>query len=307
MNYPQLFAEMNKTISVTVSSGMTARGAALEMERAGVTDSAGLLVDAMVAMGIDKTLRPGVYELKAGTPAHVAMQIKNTKPLSIRLTLIPGFSFSDTAALVGGKDALLKALANEGLFPEELRVFLPAEARDRIIFLLPETYFLAHGGESAEQLVRRASGLWCERVGAVLPKSISRAELMKKGIIASIVEGEAKASNERPVLAGIFVKRLELGMRLQSCATVVYSWELNGKKKRELSYDDLKIESKYNTYLHDGLPPGPVCVPSYDSWKSALNPAETDYLFFFAGRDGRHIFSKTYKEHIHKQKTHSND
>ena len=91
-------------------------------------------------------------------------------------------------------------------------------------------------------------------------------------------------------------------MRLLSCATVIYAWdELNIRKSR-LSYRDLEINSPYNTYLVGGLPPGPICAPSESSWKSALEPEESDYLFFFADREGRHVFSKSYEEHLAKQR-----
>ena len=135
-----------------------------------------------------------------------------------------------------------------------------------------------------------------------MPKGKSKSWLFKRGILASVIEGEAKYPEEYPILAGIFIKRLAKNMKLQSCATVVYSWERADVKKKRLSYRDLQIKSPYNTYLHGGLPPAAICAPGEKAWLSAFFPKESDFLFFFAGADGRHIFSKTYKEHLKKQR-----
>ena len=160
----------------------------------------------------------------------------------------------------------------------------------------------ALGPQAAAEFVKSASSLWYDRIGSKIAADAAPESVMKSGILASLVEGEAKAADERPILAGIFLKRLEKNMRLQSCATVIYAWdELNIRKSR-LSYRDLEINSPYNTYLVGGLPPGPICAPSESSWKSALEPEESDYLFFFADREGRHVFSKSYEEHLAKQR-----
>ena len=193
-------------------------------------------------------------------------------------------------------------MENADNFPAEVRAWLPSRKEERIVFLLPETYFIAPGPQAAAEFVKSASSLWYDRIGSKIAADAAPESVMKSGILASLVEGEAKAADERPILAGIFLKRLEKNMRLQSCATVIYAWdELNIRKSR-LSYRDLEINSPYNTYLVGGLPPGPICAPSESSWKSALEPEESDYLFFFADREGRHVFSKSYEEHLAKQR-----
>ncbi len=148
----------------------------------------------------------------------------------------------------------------------------------------------------------RASRLWWDRIGKNISDDVTPKELLHLATLASVVEGEARVAEERPVLAGIFLSRIERRMRLQSCATIIYSWELRGVKKSALTYKDLEIDSLYNTYTHDGLPPGPILIPSQQSWEAALHPAETDYLFFFATGDGSHVFSKTYQEHLRQQR-----
>ena len=123
--------------------------------------------------------------------------------------------------------------------------------------------------------------------------------LSKDGLGLTI---EAMFDGERALIAGVLRKRIEMGMRLQCDASVIYAWEEKGIKKQKLSYKDLEIVSPYNTYKNKGLPPGPICVPSQSSWLAALMPKKTDYLYYFADKNGRHIFSKTYEEHLRKQK-----
>ncbi|HER23859.1 MAG TPA: endolytic transglycosylase MltG [Candidatus Atribacteria bacterium] len=118
-------------------------------------------------------------------------------------------------------------------------------------------------------------------------------------ILASIIEKEAKFSDEKNMVSTVFHNRLKQGMKLQSCATIQY---ILGKPKEKLNENDLKIDSPYNTYLYKGLPPGPICNPGLDSIMAALEPEEEDYLFFVLGENGRHLFSKTYQEHLMNKK-----
>ena len=300
---PDYFADINKKITVTLAAGMSAKDAAVELQKSGVVENAALLVDAMKILGIDRTLKPGIYVLTKGTPGSVALQLKNAKPSSLKVALIPGSGFSQLAAFLGGREKLGAALADDGNFPSAVRRYLPVRSEERIMFLLPETYYLSPGRGAAVQFVQRASKLWLEKIGQEISADQTQDYVLKRGILASIVEGEAKVESDRPILAGIFLARLSRTMRLQSCATVVYCWEQTGVRKQHLSYGDLKIDSAYNTYVHDGLPPGPICVPSLQSWRSALHPQKSDYLFFFADGKGKHVFSKTYSEHLKKQKT----
>lgn len=112
--------------------------------------------------------------------------------------------------------------------------------------------------------------------------------------LASIIEKEAKVDSERPIVSSVFHNRLKKGMYLESCATVEYILPLHKVRLLEV---DLKTPSPYNTYLHQGLPPGPICNPGKSSILAALYPAETDYLFFVSKGDGTHHFSKTAREH----------
>jgi UPF0755 protein len=117
-------------------------------------------------------------------------------------------------------------------------------------------------------------------------------------ILASIVEGETAAPGERALVAGVFVNRLERGMRLQSDPTVRFALtEGERELDRALTRQDWKLEHPYNTYRIDGLPPGPINHPGRKAIEAALNPADTDYLYFVADGTGGHAFAETLREH----------
>jgi len=172
-------------------------------------------------------------------------------------------------------------------------------------YLFPDTYEVPKKYGAENMLKLMLSNF--EQV-AVDNKLINKAEqtgfTMDEIItLASIIEKEAKFAEEKKQISSVFHNRLKSGMKLQSCATIQY---ILGKPKEKLEESDLEIESPYNTYLYKGLPPGPICNPGIDSIIAALEPANEDYLFFVLGDNGRHIFSKTYEEHL-KNKNGKND
>jgi UPF0755 protein len=112
--------------------------------------------------------------------------------------------------------------------------------------------------------------------------------------MASLIEEEATAKTDREKIASVFYNRLRVGMPLQTDPTVLYAL---GKHKDRVYYKDLKVNSPYNTYIHNGLPPGPIANAGEMSIRAALQPAETDYMYFLATPNGEVIFTKTLKEH----------
>jgi UPF0755 protein len=116
--------------------------------------------------------------------------------------------------------------------------------------------------------------------------------------LASIVEKETGAADERPLVASIFVNRLRKHMRLQTDPTVIYGiWLANGSWDGKIHRSDLDTPNDYNTYQMDGLPPGPIASPGLNAIKSVLNPANSEYLYFVSKNDGTHVFSKDYSTH----------
>lgn len=282
----------SRAIEITISTGMTARDAARVMQLAGCVKSAEKLIDAMTKLGIDRRLRPGVYNIIKGNPDYVAEQLKTKVPLSAKFTIIPGTYNYDLTNIIS-------ELSDDALFPPEIQNHIMSVSPvARTMFLLPDTYSVVPGEAEARQVIRQAAAAWYKAFGDNIS---NRKDISKLGTLASVIEREAKIDKERPVIAGVFINRLKSDMPLQSCATVIYSWGLRGVEKRKLTYKDLEIDSPYNTYKNKGLPPGPICIPSHASWEAAFNPDQTKYLYFFADKNGQHIFSTSYTEHKAKQ------
>jgi UPF0755 protein len=189
-------------------------------------------------------------------------------------------------------DSFLAACADTDLLREFSVVAPTAEG-----YLFPESYeFLTNSrpAEVARRLIRQFFSAFAELQDsspAPRPPSLAPSQVV---VLASIVEREAKVPEEFPRIAGVFMNRLRRNLPLQSCATVEY---LLSERKGILTVADTRIESPYNTYLHAGLPPGPICNPGRRALAAALNPERNDYLFFVASGDGTHIFSRTLAEH----------
>jgi UPF0755 protein len=166
--------------------------------------------------------------------------------------------------------------------------------------LLPETYHFSYGDARADIVARMKAGV-SEAIEALWPKR--RADLPLKSpeeaiVLASIVEKETGVAEERPMVAGVFVNRLERGMPLQSDPTVIYALTM-GKAPlgRKLAKPDLEADSPFNTYRYKGLPPAPIANPGRAALEAVANPSRTDELYFVADGTGGHVFSSTLEEH----------
>ena len=164
------------------------------------------------------------------------------------------------------------------LYPETYEVYADATARDVILKML----------EQFDELFKLEYYERAEQMGVSIREIVT---------MASIIERESVVAAERPIMAGVFWNRIAQGIRLESCATIQF---ILGEPKEFLTNDDLQIESPFNTYLHEGLPPGPICNPRMASVEAALFPTEHDYVFFVLSDalDGSHNFSSDYNEFL---------
>jgi peptidoglycan lytic transglycosylase G len=252
--------------------------------------------------GVDRSVRAGVYQFTPGLSAWKVLDIlEKGDEVATRFTVREGLTIPELAALAQEKlripaDSVVAAASDSaaasGLIGAPVRSFEG--------FLRPETYSLRHG-TTARELVRvMAEGFqsswkpgWDARLESL---GWTRLQLVT---FASIVEGEARADDERETIAGVYHNRLRIGMALQADPTVQYAIFLaTGKRRPRLYTRDYQFRSPYNTYLHPGLPPGPVNSPSLRSIEASLYPAKVPYLYFVAGPDGRHLFSRSYDEHL---------
>jgi UPF0755 protein len=251
--------------------------------------------------GFDRKLKAGYYELRQGErPLVVLRTLAAGTEKTVRFTFPEGSTIIDLASLAQARlglepDSVLAAARDSSLIEA-----VGADAPSLEGFLYPETYFVsrmitARGliQEMTKQFQRAWDPAWDNRRAAA---GLSRDQLVA---MASIVEGEARVEEERPVIAAVYLNRLRLRMPLQADPTVQYAIQLTtGARKSRLLERDYRFPSPYNTYLHPGLPPGPVGAPSRASIEAVLAPADVPYLFFVAQPDGRHVFTRTYGQHL---------
>jgi UPF0755 protein len=167
-------------------------------------------------------------------------------------------------------------------------------------FLFPSTYeFTRH--TSCEQIARRMVGNFRAVWETLVPEGSTQfpggLTVQQVVTLASLVERETPKPEERPLVAGVFYNRLRHDFPLQCDPTVQYALDLAGKPEKNVHSKDLRIDSPYNTYLHRGLPPGPIANPGEASLRAAIAPAQTDFMYFVANDHGGHFFSKTLAEH----------
>lgn len=162
-------------------------------------------------------------------------------------------------------------------------------------YLYPETYIITDTDATVEEITKVILTMTDEKL------SERKEDIEKSGrtvhqflSLASVVESESLFEKDRPVIAGVFINRLNKGMAMQSDITVLYALQ---EKRVDVTYKDLEVESPYNTYKYTGLPIGPVCSPSAPAMDDVLNYEKTDYLYFFATEDGTVLYSKTLAEH----------
>ncbi len=216
-----------------------------------------------------------------------------------RFTVPEGFAIWEIAELFEKANIMSQEefweLAIDEEFPEY--EFLQGIKNDRHRmegYLFPETYYIS-GQESPRKIFTIMLDQF-EKVLSRMPENKSGLTSREVLILASVVEKEAVSDKERPVIASVFLNRIDINMRLQSCATIQYALE---ERKEVLYFSDLEIESPYNTYKYAGLMPTPISNVGERSLRAVYEPADTDYLFFFAKNDGtgEHIFTRSNEEH----------
>ncbi len=249
--------------------------------------------------GLSGKLQAGVYEV-SGTMSgeEVARHIASGKVAMRRLTIPEGLTLKQIAERVAQaeliEDAATFEEASVGATIESA-VAMPVPDGSLEGYLFPETYDFCCDLRPDPIIIRMVAELE-ERFYKPYREEIEARGLSLHQIVtmASLVEREAKLDWERPLIAGVIQNRLDRGMKLQIDATVQYALP---EHKERLLFEDLKIDSPYNTYRHAGLPPGPIASPGLPSLLAALRSEETGAFFYVAREDGSHIFSPTYAEH----------
>lgn len=292
--------DAGENIYMVVKPGTTASEISDRLMQLGVIDSRLRFWWLMKLQGDAGKFKTGTY---AFTP-HMDEQAVLDKLVAgdttvVKFTIPEGFGIKEIA----------KRLADEGLVDEqeflaEAKDFAPYDymkKRPNVRYaaegyLFPDTYVI-HSDVSAEGIMKMMAEDFDTRLTPALRQQAAAKGLSIHDLItlASLVEKEARYDEDRPIIAQVFFKRLQMGMPLQSDTTLQY---LMAGPKEDVSIEDTKIDSPYNTYQHEGLPPGPIASPGMKSILAVLNPANTDYLYFVADRQGHNHYSQTYDEHL---------
>lgn len=278
---------LDRTSDFMVREGAGLNQIAAGLERQGIiSDQRIFSLGAKSVLG-DDTLKAGEYEIKAGSSMREIVSLMQSGK-----SILHAFTVPEGQTVVQVFNRLREAPVLEGDLPDEM----PPEGA-----LLPETYKFSRGTtrlEILEQMekaqTRALEQIWARRA-ADLPLETPE-ELV---ILASIVEKETARADERPRVAGVFINRLNLGMRLQSDPTIIYGL-FGGEGKpsdRPIYRSDIDKPTPYNTYVIDALPPTPIANPGREAMEAVANPSRTKDLFFVADGTGGHAFAETLDEH----------
>ncbi|MDP1645016.1 MAG: endolytic transglycosylase MltG [Thiobacillus sp.] len=293
-NQPLRIEPLPKTLNVT--PGTHLRSLSVMLEREGVIGNAHVFWLLGRVLGKGGTLKVGVYTLDQPlTPLALYGKIERGEVSQVIVQFIEGWNWREVRAALAAQPFLKNDSA--GMSDAELLQAIGAEESHPEGLLFPDTYFYAPH-TSDLNVLRRAYRLQHEKLMAAwearapgLPYRTPYEALT----MASIVEKETGAAFERPQIAGVFLNRLRLGMRLQTDPTVIFG--LGERFDGNLRKADLQRDTPYNTYTRAGLPPTPIAMPSEAAIQAALNPAQTDALYFVARGDGTHIFSSNLEAH----------
>ncbi len=286
-------------VTVVIPAGSHFNAIVDTLDRAGlIGDHLSFEILAKVT-GAENEIKSGTYKFASGI-SHADLLdalVSGTSSLRVKVTFPEGVTIRRIASIASAKagidSAELVRLANSREFLAEIGL----QASTAEGYLMPDTYFL-DWGSSPEDLLREMSALFRDyyreaRASATVESDLTEYETV---ILASLVEGEARTDEDRPIIAGLYLNRLRIGMLLQADPTIQY---ILPDGPRRLLYKDLEIDNPYNTYRFKGLPPTPINNPGRASLDAALHPTRSDYLYMVAKGDGsgEHTFSKSLSEH----------
>lgn len=287
---------------VTVSRGQTFQEIVDSLESQQVIRSRAMFELVARVLGGTERIQVGRYAFQQGASnASIYLTLRDGVENLLIPVSVPEGTMARTQAriyrkAIGIDSAAFMRLAFDPSFARSLGIDAPSLEG----YLLPDTYHFYWQQEEREILRTMVSAFTQFYGDSLRSRSEAIGWTMQKVVtLASIVEGEAVLDEERPVIAGVYLNRLRLRMRLEADPTIQYV--IPGGPRR-LLYSDLRYDSPYNTYRNYGLPPGPVNNPGRSSILAVLNPAEHRYLFFVANGQGGHWFSSTYAEHLRNVK-----
>ncbi|KAB2951284.1 endolytic transglycosylase MltG [Heliorestis acidaminivorans] len=293
-----LSAESTEQIYVTIPSNATVEQIGQLLEDEGLIRS-GAAFYYYVRFNAEEFLKAGEYALSPSMALpEIVQELQNGKPVLHTFTIPEGFSIKQITKLLTERNFVKEDLFHHALAFTPLPYDYIEDTGDinRLEgFLFPATYRVARN-ISEEELVKMLVARFDQEVTAEVRQRADELGMTIKEVVtlASIIEREAVIHEERPIISAVFHNRLNSNRRLEACSTIQY---LLDEPREKLYLQDLEIQSPYNTYRNNGLPPGPIASPGILSFNAALYPSNVDYLYFVAKGQGYHHFSRTFEEH----------
>jgi UPF0755 protein len=296
-----------------VESGDTPGSVGWNLEQQGIVTDGKVFRRVVQYLGAERDIQMGVYALSPSmTMEEIVMQLQHGRLLPRVVTIPEGWRVEEIAALLESEGVVTSGAAfveavRSGRSDYDFVLDRPADASASLEgFLFPDTYQFDQRSQPGIVV-----GIMLQNWANQIPKDV-REKVTLQGrtlydvvTLASIVEREAVAASERPLIAGVYTNRLKIGMYLQSDPTVQYAKGYDattGKWWNPMVQEEaITVVSAYNTFLNPGLPPAPICNPGLASIMAVIEPTESDYLFFYHKGDGTHAFAVTYEEHLRNE------
>jgi peptidoglycan lytic transglycosylase G len=288
----------NSKVRFVVPEGATFHEVADTLHRAGLIDSVTVFDLYARYKHLDRNVQAGAYELSRNlNMIQILTALQTALPEEVFVTVPEGFTIKKTAAMLdqGGviKGSDYMALAVQGQFNYDFLKDLPPGASLEG-FLFPDTYLVPRNATAKDLITQQLETFkkfWDDtRKSEAAKRNLNTLQVVT---IASMIEREARFQDDRPLVASVIYNRLAAGWALQIDATVLYA---KGVWQSSVTTDDRKIDSPYNTYLHTGLPPGPIANPGINAIDAALQPAQTGYFFYLSDPQGHNHYAKTNDE-----------
>ena len=307
--YKPVDPEDTSILKVNISSGSSLGTVASTLYDMDIIKNGSFFKSRVEERGLEKEIQSGEFNLSRSMSVDQIIDELTTKPdltETVKLVIPEGFERKLIAERIeekglGSADVFMDITSDKSKFQAEFPFLSNLNDGQSLEgFLFPATYDVSPQ-EGEESIVRKMLSAFQARMEKNFNEgSYNGLNLNQMITLASIIEREIKVDDERPIAASVFYNRMNQGMMLQSCATVQF---ILGERKPVLSVEETKIDSPYNTYINKGLPPTPIASPGMKSILAAINPAQTDYLFFVkTGEDGSHTFTKTFEEHKQMKK-----
>lgn len=301
------FLTEGKSLKLKVEKGDTLNVLISSLSNKNIIGNSNVIKWYIKNQGLNTAIKPGSYVLDSGINLKQfvkALNIGSFDESIVNVTIPEGYNVEQIADLLDKKKIISKSefllSCKEYIYPS----YIKSDFKRKYMlegFLFPDTYQLVQGmiGNDIIAIMLQRFSTVINEV-QVNNKSFTSDQIDKLIVMASIVEGEAQKDDERAKVASVFYNRLNIKMKLQSCATVEYAL---GKHISILTQKDTLIKSLYNTYYVSALPIGPICNPGKKSIEAALNPSKTNYIYFVSKNNGTHFFTNNYKEFLAVKKT----